>query len=119
MYLSVTDVNGSRDKGETLPQIRDNVLKKLIDSGVGIISDIKDKIESWGLTTAIEDKFTSRYKISKTRIYEIKDEHGCAQFADFSFPEGVKLESGYTLSLQSIKDEMIDEQQIYPPEQDA
>ena len=116
VYLSVTDVNGSRDKGETLPQIRDNILKKLIDSGVGIISDIKDKIESWGLTTAIEDKFTSKYKISKTRIYEIKDEHGCAQFADSSLPEGIKLESGYTLSLSSIKDEMIDEQQIYPLE---
>jgi len=117
VYLSVTDVNGSAKKGETLPQIRDKVISKLTEAGVSAISDLEGKIESWGLTTAIEDKFTSKYKISKTRTYEIKDEHGCAQFADSSLPEGVTLESGYTLSLSSIKDDMIDEQQIYPFEQ--
>ena len=116
VYLSVTDVKGSTKKGETLPQIRDKVISKLTESGVGAISDLKGKIESWGLTTAIEEKFTSRYKISKTRIYEITDEHGCVQFADLSLPEGVKFESGYTLLLSSIKNEMIEEQQIYPIE---
>ena len=117
VYLSVTDVNGSAKKGETLPEIRDKIISKLTEAGVSAISDLEGKIESWGLTSAaIEEKFTSKYKIGKTRIYEIKEKHGCAQFADSSLPEGVKLESGYTLFLSSVEDEMIDEQQIYPPE---
>ena len=120
VYLSVTDVNGSAKKGETLPEIRDKIISKLTEAGVSAISDLEGKIESWGLTSAaIEEKFTSKYKIGKTRIYEIQEAHGCAQFADSSLPEGVKLESGYTLFLSSVEDEMIDEQQIYPFEQDS
>ena len=114
VYLSVTNVNGNKESGETLPQIKNKVLKMLTDSGLASVTELNMKIESWGLTDAIEHKFVSRYKVSKTEIFEIKEDQGCSLFANLELPEGVKLEGGYRLSLSSIKSSRIEENQIYP-----
>ena len=117
LYLAVTNVRLNNDSGLTLPEIRDNVLTGLEDSGVSTES-LKTKIESWGLSSAIEEKFTSKFVVGKSTIYPILADDGCAEYADWTAPTGVEIVSGFNLILSELKSTDIVEQQVFPKGED-
>ena len=78
---------------------------------------MKTKIESWGLTDAIADKFTSCFIIGNTTIYEISEQNSGHQYANLTLPVGIKVPD-YHLELSSISTDKITEKLYYTPKED-
>ena len=102
LFLAVTDANVSQKaEAKTLPEIKEELLQQLKDMGCGKVTEVKNAIESWGLSDVIGEKFSTTFLVGDTTIYEVLAEHSCAVYGEMDLPLGIKTES-YDLELSSF-----------------
>jgi hypothetical protein len=102
LFLAVTNANMSQKaEAKTLPEIKEELLQQLKDMGCGKVTEVKNAIESWGLSDVIAEKFSSTFLIGDTVIYQVLAGHSCAVYGEMDLPLGIKT-NFYDLELSSF-----------------